>query len=456
MLFLPKTFQDLFQAFSGAFTRPSFHRFVWLAVAAILTLGSHTISNLLRTLEAFQDGHITTFLRFFSRRRWKPWALSRTLSSLILALIPDGESVFLVGDDTVDGHRGARVYGKGCHRDAVRSSHTHLVHRWGHKWVVLSVLVHFSWSRRAWALPCMVALYHPTELSEALGRRHKTPPDLMRGMLAQMIYWFPTRNFIFSGDQGFGTQELSHFAHQHSSHLTLISRLPPDATLYAPLESARRARTGRPRVHGESLPSPKARVRLASQQEYKKQKVHWYGGGERTVRSISDTGHWYRSGGHRRKIEPIPIRWLFMEDLTGSHRDEYFFSTDPKMDSKTIIEGYVGRWNIETMFQEMRPYLGLETTRGWCENTVLRVAPCLFGLYSLIVLLFCLLPASARSENAIHWQGKSTITFSDAITQVRRALWLKGVFANPEFTGAMQKLTPSIKRMILHGLAPPA
>ncbi|MCA9025090.1 MAG: hypothetical protein KDA86_07740 [Planctomycetaceae bacterium] len=38
----------------------------------------------------------------------------------------------VAGDDMVSQHRGENVYGKGCHRDAVRSSHQHLVHRWGH------------------------------------------------------------------------------------------------------------------------------------------------------------------------------------------------------------------------------------------------------------------------------------------------------------------------------------
>src|SRR5256886_2967764 len=48
-----------------------------------------------------------------------------------------------------------------------------------------------------------------------------------------------------------------------------------------------------------------------------------------------------------------------------------------------VIATYTGRWNIETTFQEMRAYLGLETTRGRTKNTVLRAAPCLFGLYSV-------------------------------------------------------------------------
>ena len=60
--------------------------------------------------------------------------------------VPDGP-VLLCGDDTVDGHRGKMVYGKACHRDAVRSTHSFTAYRWGHKWVVLAVLVKFPFAQ---------------------------------------------------------------------------------------------------------------------------------------------------------------------------------------------------------------------------------------------------------------------------------------------------------------------
>jgi hypothetical protein len=57
------------------------------------------------------------------------------------------------------------------------------------------------------------------------------------------------------------------------------------------------------------------------------------------------------------------------------------------MGTATIIGHYTGHWNIETTFEELRSYLGLETTRGWCRSTVLRAAPCQFGLYSVVASL---------------------------------------------------------------------
>ncbi len=207
-------------------------------------------------------------------------------------------------------------------------------------------------------------------------------------------------------------------------------------------------------MRGERLPSPKATVSHTSLQERKQLQVQWYGGGDRKVRTVTGTGYWYRTNNHRRKIQPIQIRWVFIEDLTGTHRDEYFFSTDPDMKVREVVEEYVGRWSLETTFQEMHPYLGLESTRGWTPNTVLRAAPCLFGLYSLVVLLYCSMPTSTKTEKVIRWEGKTVTTFSDAITHVRRWLWLKGIFDSPGYAGAISKLTPKQRELLLHGLAP--
>jgi len=62
-------------------------------------------------------------------------------------LVPE-DRVLLAGDDTVDEHTGVKVFGKGCHRDPVRSTHSFTAFRWGHKWVVLTVLARIPGARR--------------------------------------------------------------------------------------------------------------------------------------------------------------------------------------------------------------------------------------------------------------------------------------------------------------------
>ena len=121
-----------------------------------------------------------------------------------------------------------------------------------------------------------------------------------------------------------------------------------------------------------------------------------------------------------------------------------------------VIETYVGRWNEETTFQEMRSYLGLETTRGWKEKTVLRVAPCLFGLYTVVACLYSQLPKPYARVRAVQWVGKQDVTFSDAISAVRRWLWQQWVFALPGYREVFAKLALPFRGLLLHALAPTA
>jgi hypothetical protein len=179
--------------------------------------------------------------------------------------------------------------------------------------------------------------------------------------------------------------------------------------------------------------------------------VAWYGGGRRDVEVVSGTGHWYKSGQGL-----VQVLWVFVHDRTGTHRDEYFFTTDVAMTAQEVIETYVGRWNEETTFQEMRSYLGLETTRGWKEKTVLRMAPSLFGLYTVVACLYSQLPRRYARERAVRWAGKACVTFSDAITAVRRWLWREWVFAIPGYRPAFEKLARPFRALLLHALAPTA
>lgn len=82
------------------------------------------------------------------------------------------------------------------------------------------------------------------------------------------------------------------------------------------------------------------------------------------VRSIEVSHrHWYRQGQGLVPVRgPRHCDLAGVCDLTGSHRDEYFFSTEIRMSIRRIVESFDGRWDIEVTFEEMREHLGLETT----------------------------------------------------------------------------------------------
>lgn len=444
----PSALRRLLQALGDAFTRPTYHRFVVLLLAALLTTGNHTILNVLRTVGLLAAGHPSSYHRVLSRSPWSIWRLARRLTQwLIQHFVPDGP-IYLVGDDTVDEHRGKKVFGKGRHRDAVRSSHSYTAFRYGHKWVVLAVLVRFPFARRPWALPVLVVLSQNKD--KANKRRHKTPSQQMRQLLKVLLRWFPERSFVFAGDGGYGTHELARTAARRPARLTLVSRFYADANLYEPppARTGRKA-SGRPRVKGGKLPAPEKVV--ARSRRRQRLNVAWYGGGRRNVEVVTGMGHWYKAGEGL-----IEVLWVFVHDCTGTHRDEYFFTTDVRLTATQVIECFTGRWSIETTFQEMRAYLGLETTRGRKKDTILRMAPCLFGLYTIVAMLYAQMPARYRRVRVIDWVGKKDATFADAITAVRRWLWQEWVFAIPGHHVAFAKLRRPFQTMLLYALAPAA
>jgi hypothetical protein len=433
--------------FESAFVAATtFARAKLLGLAAILTTGRRTVANLLRTVVGLTEGDPSDYHRVLSLARWSSLTLAALLARFILRHFWPAGRVRLVGDDTVTEHPGRTVYGKARHRDPVRSSHSYTAWRWGHKWVVLAVLVQFPFTRRPWALPVLAALYHSPQDDHKRGRPHKTPARLLQLLVRLLLRWFPDRRFILAGDQGYGSHDMALLTPRSRERLHLVSKLHPDANLYEPPPAY--TGRGRPRVKGAKLPSPRQVVATAKRNRLN---VAWYGGGRRDVAVVSSIGHWYKGGEGL-----VSIRWVYVQDRTGTHRQEYFYSTDPGLTPQEVVEEYTGRWNMETTLEEARAYMGLESTRGRCERTVGRAEPCLLGLYSVVALLYWQLSPAEQSAGSVEWAGKDAVTFSDAITAVRRWLWEHWVFARAGHDAAFQKLPEAFRQLLLYALAPAA
>jgi hypothetical protein len=446
MIRVPRDFKPLIDDLSSATRhRETARRLILFFAAATLVIGDRTVSAVLRLLCLIEPLNPSTYHRLFSHRNWSASHFAKIIARFVInRFSPDGV-IRLVGDETVDGHRGKKVYGKGRHRDAVRSSHSHTVFRYGHKWVVLAILVELPYTSRPIALPLLVTLYRNQKTNTAEKRKHRTPAELLVSLLSLMMHWFPGRTFVFAGDNAYGSHAMARFAYRHRGRLSLVSKIVPDANLFEPPPRRCGKKIGRPPVKGKSLPSPSEVV--ASKKRGKRIKVRWYGGGWRNVEVITGVGGWFKSGKGL-----VMIRWVYVRDLDGTHRDEYFFSTDTSMSPNGIIEMYGGRWNIETTFQELREHLGLETTRGWSQRTVLRMAPALMVMYTLVVTFYDTMPPSSPHLRYRNWLGKEHVTFSDMMISVRHHLWCQWVFEHTPGGGAVRKLPATVRTLLDFGL----
>ena len=340
MTILPDEALPLPAVLAPHFTRPTSRRFALLLASAILTQGRHTVASLVGTLGSLAPGHRTDYQRVLSRAPWSGLRLDCALAGFILThLVPDGP-VTLVGDDTVDGHPGKHVYGKARHRDPIRSSHSYTAWTYGHRWVVLAVLVRFPFAARPWGLPVLIDLYRSEEDARCRGRPHRTPAQLMCRLVRRLMIRCPGRRFAFVGDSGYGSHEVARFFHRHRRRLDLVSKLHPEASLFEPPPPYRGM--GRPRVKGARRPKPREGV--ASARRRRMLTVGWYGGGTRRVEVVAGTGHWYKADDGL-----VTIRRVFVHDLEGSHRDEYFYATDATLDPAEIVTRYAHRWNIDSV-----------------------------------------------------------------------------------------------------------
>jgi hypothetical protein len=70
MLVIPDFARPVLSSFAPVFYHPTYQRFVVLLIAAVLTTGRRTVSNLLRTAGELAPGHPSSYHRVLSRRRW--------------------------------------------------------------------------------------------------------------------------------------------------------------------------------------------------------------------------------------------------------------------------------------------------------------------------------------------------------------------------------------------------
>ena len=403
--------------FAVAFTSPTFSRIVELFCGAVLCRGRRTITRNVAALGGQQTGHITSYHRILSRAPWKSYRLFVVLGGLVLAVVPD-EWVEVVFDDTGTLHKGDKVYGKGCHRDAVRSSQKHAAFYFGHKWVTMCILVRFPWFKRPLSLPILSLLYIPPKTIEKMQKegvkvKHRSMPQLAKLMIWFLAKAFPNRKFRFLGDGGYSSQELAGFCAKMQGRVVLVGKFHPEANMYEEPGKGSKA------MKGEKMTKPSEQITTGN---FRHATVRWYNSSSRKVKYKSGTGLWYRAG-----QGVVEVRWVFVCDMEGNHRDEYFFTTDMSMSEVEIIESYTGRWNIETTFQECKEHLGLDSTRNRTETSVRRSVPCLLALYTLVALVF----HEFWKEHPDDWREqmnceigycgyvKQDVTFGDILSYVR-------------------------------------
>jgi hypothetical protein len=327
--------------------------------------------------------------------------------------------VEILVDETLERRRGKKLSYKGWFRDAVRSTQTKPVITPGIRWLCLCLLVTVPWSRRRWALPFCTVPVCSEKNCEKRGRLFRGGVGLTVDMIIKVRQWLGrSRRIRLIGDGEFTNIDL--MLHCIAQKIEQVGRLRLDAALYdEPLEQPKSKR-GRKAMKGPRQPSLKQRLADPDTQ-WTTVEVGWYGGEQKSVQIASGTALWHVAGN-----PPARLRWVLARPANGPNdpnKAAAFLSTDVNAAPDQIVSCYAQRWNIEVFFEEVRACLGFETQRGWTNSTIGRTTPCLFGVFSIIVVLAKRLFPESLQVRQTAWYPKEDATFRDALSAVRNHLW---------------------------------
>jgi len=424
MLTLPPAMLHLLAPFAPLFSRRVWCHALVLVAGTLLAPGKRTVCAALRAMGLGQSTRWTRYHRVLNRAKWSSRAVSRVrLGLLVATFAPRGPLVFGL-DETIERRWGPPIAAKGLYRDAVRSSKDYFVKVSGLRWRCLLLLVPLPWAERVWALPVLSILAPSERHDRERGRRHKTLTDWARQALLQLRRWLPDRAIVVVADSGYAALALRARCAHLAQPLAMITRLRPDAALYAPAPPRQAGQRGRPRKKGARLPTRAARRADPATAWTPVTVANWYGEGARTVEVASDTAVWYHTG-----LPPVPLRWVLVRDPHGQFAPQALRCTDLTVDPTQILAWFVLRWQLEGTFEEVRRHLGVETQRQWSDRAILRTTPALLGLFSLVTR-WAHRPMGAAGDlvRQAAWYPKPLPTFSDAVALVRRELWTQAAF----------------------------
>lgn len=458
---LPNTFVGLLAAFEPCFHAPSYRTFRLLLAGWIHCLGRRTITAVVLASGGVGRYHISVFHRFFTRATWSLDAVGQVVFRLALAWIPAGQPLFVLIDDTL-----ARKSGKGIalatmHHDPLLSSARKPFCSFGHVWVVLALWVPLPMGgARGFALPLLSRLYVGAKRGgtrdapgrprrgtrqQAAEQAHAAHPrptklELARDLIALVADWANGRTVYVVADSAYAARTL---LEARPPNVEVISRLRPDAALWARPGRRRPGQRGRPRRRGHRLPTPKAMA--ATRRRWDPLPLTLYGR-QVTPLVFGCTALWYGA------LRDQPVRIVIVRDPSGRRRDEAFFCTDRAVDHTFILEGYARRWTIEVTFHDQKQFLGFEDPQNQTPEAVARTAPMASIAYDLVLLWYA---GRVQQGLATGWllrpwyRSKTTPSFLDMLTAVRQESW-RLYFSDPPLpTPAAEKPTASWPHALL-------
>jgi hypothetical protein len=437
------SFLPLLQVFAVAMTQPMFQNLMIVATGWVFA-PRRTVCGMVRASGTTR--HHAMFHRLFASAGWSIDRVGFTVFDLVTSGM---QTVFLCGDDTLLSRSGTKVFGTGMHRDAVLSSRSHTVVRWGHCWVVLCVIVESRWvPGRRFAVPVLCRLYLSHQSAEKWKWIYRKKTELMLAMLRQLEQHAaqrPTR-LHFMGDSAYTAPAV---LAQMPKSIAITGRVGETARLYAPPAARRAGQKGRPRQRGERLASPRE---MLQQDGLRRMTLKLYEGKPYRVRVAEQLARFYY-------VPDREVKIVAIEHLHGGRGVEVFYTTQPHQDggaettAEMVLTQYSWRWPIEVMFHDAKQHLGIDEPQNRTPRAACRTAPVGFLLYSLIVWWHEMI-RTQPARTLRFWTHKRSASFAEMLAALRSDSLEnaeKTLFATPDTTPGVKKLFDKLKELLLLG-----
>jgi hypothetical protein len=399
---LPVTLRRLLDAFAECFTAPTWRVFQAMVVGLVAQTGRRTVCGMLTGAGlATVWGHDRAH-RFFSTARWSIDQIGLTAFDLVVAhLVADGADLHFAVDDTAHRRRGKKVHGVGWIHDGSAPSRNKLA--FGHRWVVVGVIVRVPFMSRPLCLPVLCRRWH--------GKGTPSTVDLAAAMVTTIAGRVPGRQVHVVADAAYHGKALRDLP----TTVTWTTRLPRNAVLYhrAPAPTGKR---GRPRCKGDRIGTP---AQAAATTVFQTTTVARYGRRD-TVRVAVIDCLWYGVFG------PQPVRLVLVRDRDTTPMLA-LATTDPSVTGAELVARYASRWAIEVTFFDTRQTLGVGQARNRTAQAVTRTWAFGMYVYTIVVLWYALHGhrsgiVADRRVHAPWYLSKTDPSFADMLTALRRTL----------------------------------
>lgn len=409
---LPESLLGCLSAFEACFTAPSYRRFLVLMHGWLVCIGKHTVTGVMRAA-GVAEHDVSGFHRFFSRGAWEAQDVGFVVLRLALRLVPSDTPVAMTLDDTLARHTGKHISSAGMHRDPLLSTANKPFFHFGHKWVVLAIVVTMPWGKRL-SLPVLARLYRSEKAAKAAGKPHVKLTDLGLQMLSELGNRYGQRRFVVYADNAYVNRTI---VQGRPKSIEVVGRGRMDAALYALPPKRMPSTPGRPRIRGRKLHSPQQRA--GSRRGWTKLSVEIYG---RTAEVQVKTfdAIWYKVS------HGSLLRIVIVRGWPGHDKDDVLVSTDLSLPAKAVIEGYCQRWSLEETFGWVKSRLGFEDPHNRVEHAVHRTAPMALWCYSLVVIWYAQWSRRRKHlpmRSGRWYRDKTAPSFADMLATLRRQCW---------------------------------